>query len=55
MSYKKLDDRVKELYLQFFIDSLKTQHQLDFEVDEVRDKLELLAQTNEVALACRVN
>jgi hypothetical protein len=40
---------VKELYLQFFIDSLKTQHQLDFEVDDVRDKLELMAQQNEVA------
>lgn len=40
---------VKELYFQFFIDSLKTQHQLDFEVDDVRKKLERLAQQNEIA------
>ena len=39
---------IKGLYLEFFMDSLNERNQLDFEVDEVRDKLENLAQNNEV-------
>jgi hypothetical protein len=39
---------IKGLYLEFFMDSLNERNQLDFEVDEVRDKLEILAQNNEV-------
>ena len=31
---------IKELYLEFFIKSLKEQYQLNFEIDDVRDKLE---------------
>jgi len=31
---------IKGLYLEFFMDSLNERNQLDFEVDEVRDKLE---------------
>jgi hypothetical protein len=40
---------IKELYLEFFIQSLKQQYQLDFEINDVRDKLEAMAQNNEVA------
>lgn len=40
---------IKELYLEFFINSLKQQYQLDFEINDVRDKLETMAQNNEVA------
>jgi hypothetical protein len=39
---------IKELYLEFFIESLKQQYELDFEVNDVRDKLEIMAQNNEV-------
>ncbi|TGN99664.1 hypothetical protein PN36_35215, partial [Candidatus Thiomargarita nelsonii] len=39
---------IKGLYLEFFMDSLNERNQLDFEVEEVRDKLEILAQNNEV-------
>ncbi len=39
---------IKELYLEFFIKSLKEQFQLDFEINDVRDKLEQLAQDNNI-------
>lgn len=39
---------IKELYLEFFLKSLKEQYKLDFQIDDVRDKLTLLAQENDV-------
>ncbi|RKZ75771.1 MAG: AAA family ATPase, partial [Gammaproteobacteria bacterium] len=39
---------IKELYLEFFIKSLKEQFQLDFEINDVRDKLEQLALDNNI-------
>jgi uncharacterized protein YjgD (DUF1641 family) len=40
---------VKELYWEFFMASLKERHQLNFETDNVSDKLEEMAQYNKVA------
>jgi len=37
---------IKELYWEFFLESLKEQYQLDFETVEVRQKMTLLAQEN---------
>ena len=39
---------IKELYLEFFIKSLREQFQLDFEINDVRDKLEQLALDNNI-------
>jgi len=40
---------IKGLYLEFFMESLKERNQLDFEVDDVSDKLENMGLHNKVA------